>query len=127
MIRNDRSYVKTHEWAYCEGDTATVGISHHAQDSMGDITFVELPKVGAVVTQGKECGVIESVKAASDIYSPISGTVSEVNGSLESAPEVINSDPYGEGWLFRVKPFSKEDPAAHMDAAAYESFLESEA
>jgi glycine cleavage system H protein len=127
MIKDDRKYAKTHEWVLRSGDTATVGISDHAQDALGDITFVELPKLGATLKQAKECGVIESVKAASDLYSPVSGRVIEVNGTLETAPEAINSDPYGNGWMFRVTGLEDAEFAALMDAAAYAEFLESEA
>jgi glycine cleavage system H protein len=127
MIKDDRRYSRTHEWVLRSGDRATVGISDHAQDALGDITFVELPKVGAVLTAEKECGVIESVKAASDLYSPVSGSVAEVNTSLQTAPEAINADPYGSGWLFRLTGLADAEFAALMDAAAYAKFLESEA
>lgn len=127
MIRDDRHYSKTHEWVLRSGDSAAVGISDHAQDALGDITFVELPKIGTVLVQEKECGVIESVKAASDLYSPVSGKVMEVNGSLETAPEAINSDPYGAGWLFKVSGLNDVEFDRLMDAAAYGAFLESEA
>jgi len=126
MIADDRRYAKTHEWALLDGDAASVGISDHAQDSLGDITFVEIPEVGATVIAGKECGVIESVKAASDLFSPVSGTVSEVNSSLETEPEKINSDPHGEGWLFKVSGVSDDEYAALLDADAYAAFLETE-
>jgi glycine cleavage system H protein len=126
MIADDRRYTKTHEWVLLSGDSTRVGISDHAQDSLGDITFVELPAVGTTITAGKECGVIESVKAASDLFSPVSGTVTEVNSTLESEPEKINSDPHGEGWLFKVSGVSQEEYNKLMDGAAYGSFLESE-
>jgi glycine cleavage system H protein len=126
MIADDRRYTKTHEWVLLTGDSTRVGISDHAQDSLGDITFVELPAVGTTITAGKECGVIESVKAASDLFSPVSGTVTEVNSTLESEPEKINSDPHGEGWLFKVSGVSQEEYNKLMDGAAYGSFLESE-
>ena len=124
---DNRRYAKTHEWVVVEGSVATVGISDHAQDALGDITFVELPKAGAELTQDKECGVIESVKAASDLYAPVSGKVTEVNSALETAPEAINSDPYGSGWLFKVELAGDGGVAALMDNAAYATFLESEA
>ncbi|MBN1308434.1 MAG: glycine cleavage system protein GcvH [Chitinispirillaceae bacterium] len=127
MVKDDRKYSKTHEWVLRSGDTAVVGITDHAQDALGDITFVELPKTGTVLTQGKECGVIESVKAASDLYSPASGTVTEVNGGLETAPEAINADPYGNGWLFKLSGLNETEFDRLMDAAAYGAFLESEA
>lgn len=119
-------YSKTHEWVKIEGSTAIVGITDHAQDALGDITFIELPKAGAALRREKECGVIESVKAASDIYAPISGSVTEVNEDLETAPEAINSDPYGKGWIFKCTGFKADEISSLMDAAAYEKFLESE-
>ena len=124
---DNRRYAKTHEWVLVEGATATVGISDHAQDALGDITFVELPKTGTELTQNKECGVIESVKAASDLYSPVNGKVIEVNDALETAPEAINSDPYGNGWLFRMELAGDGGVSALMDGEAYAAFLESEA
>lgn len=127
MVPADRKYAKTHEWVKIEGDLAVVGISNHAQDSLGDITFVDLPKTGAQVRGGSECAVIESVKAAGDLYSPVSGTIAEINESLETAPEKINSDPYGEGWIIKIKDFNTADLDNLLDAAAYENFLESEA
>ena len=124
---DNRRYAKTHEWVLVEGATATVGISDHAQDALGDITFVELPKAGTQLTRDKECGVIESVKAASDLYSPVDGKVTEVNDALDTAPEAINSDPYGNGWLFKVELAGDGGVAALMDGAAYAAFLESDA
>ena len=126
MTPNDRKYTRTHEWVKIEGNITIVGITEHAQDALGDITFVELPKVGTKVEKEKECGVIESVKAASDLYSPISGSISEVNTELETTPEVINSDPYGKGWIFKITNFNEAELDSLMDAAAYESFLETE-
>jgi glycine cleavage system H protein len=126
MVPQDRRYTKTHEWVKIDGDMAVVGITDHAQDSLGDITFIEPPKPGASLTKGKECGVIESVKAASDLYSPISGTVAEVNATLESAPETVNKEPHGEGWLFKVKDFQQQDIDDLMDSGAYTQFVESE-
>ncbi|NLG16683.1 MAG: glycine cleavage system protein GcvH [Fibrobacter sp.] len=126
MTPADRKYSRTHEWVKIEGDIAVTGITDHAQDALGDITFVELPKKGSQVSKEKECGVIESVKAASDLYSPISGAISEVNEDLETAPEVINSDPYEKGWIFKISNFNKSELDSLMDAAAYEKFLETE-
>jgi glycine cleavage system H protein len=126
MVVADRKYSKTHEWVKVDGAIATVGISHHAQDALGDITFVDLPKPGAKVEKGKECGVIESVKAASDLYSPVSGTVKEINQSLTTAPEAINKEPYGNGWMFKLDKINPADLNDLMDAAAYEKFLETE-
>jgi glycine cleavage system H protein len=124
MVAKDRKYAESHEWVKIDGDLAVVGISDHAQESLGDITFVELPSVGAAVQKGKECGVIESVKAASDLYSPVSGEVAEVNGELESAPEKINGSPHEEGWLFKVRNVDAAELESLMDAAAYADFLE---
>jgi len=126
MIPSNLRYSKTHEWVKLENDTAAVGITDHAQDTLGDITFVELPKVGAQLKQGGEAGVIESVKAASDLISPVSGAVASVNGALDSAPETINGDPYGAGWLYTLKLSDVSEANGLMDAAAYEKFLESE-
>jgi glycine cleavage system H protein len=124
MVPSDRKYVDSHEWVKIEGDLAVVGITDYAQDSLGDITFVELPAVDAEVTKGGECCVIESVKAASDVYSPLTGVIAEVNSALEGEPEKINASPYEEGWIFKVKSFDAAEVDALMDAAAYEKFLE---
>jgi len=127
MIPNDLKYSKTHEWVRIgDGGVARVGITDHAQDTLGDITFVEPPKVGAVVKKGVEAGVIESVKAASDLLSPVSGEVVSVNGALASAPEAVNSDPYGAGWLFEVKIADSSEVGGLMGAAEYAKFLEAE-
>ena len=125
-LPDDRSYLKTHEWVKIEGDTAVIGISDHAQDSLGDITFVELPAPGTKLTRGSEFGVVESVKAASDLYAPVSGEVSESNGRLENEPETVNASPYDEGWLIKLKNVDTADSGELMDAAAYQSFLDSE-
>jgi len=122
----DRSYAKTHEWVKIEGDEATVGITAHAQEALGDITFIEPPKIGTAVKAGGPCGVIESVKAASDLYAPVSGQVLSVNDALESAPEKVNSDPYGEGWIFRLSKVNAADAASLMSADAYDAFVKSE-
>ncbi|MFP4416397.1 MAG: glycine cleavage system protein GcvH [Chitinivibrionales bacterium] len=127
MIPEELLYTETHEWVKLQGDTAVIGISDHAQDSLGDITFVELPQVGSQLEKGKECGVIESVKAASDIYSPVRGEVSEINEDLESEPEKINSSPYQEGWLYKVKNIDTASLDSLMDADAYKQFLEKNA
>jgi glycine cleavage system H protein len=123
---NDRKFTKTHEWVKTEGGKAIVGISGHAQEALGDITFIELPAVGKKVSKAESCSVIESVKAASDIYAPVSGEIAEVNTSLETAPEEINKDPYQRGWLFSIKNFDAADVSGLMDAAAYDAFVESE-
>jgi glycine cleavage system H protein len=127
MAPSDLRFSKTHEWVRIDGGAAAVGITDHAQDTLGDITFIELPKPGAAVKKGGEAGVIESVKAASDLLSPISGEVLTANSALVSTPETINSDPYGAGWLFTVKIADMAEADTLMDAAAYEKFLETEA
>ena len=126
MTPTDRKYAKTHEWAKEDGDTVIVGISDHAQEALGDITFVDLPQVGQTVEKETECAVIESVKAASDIYAPVSGEISAVNSSLEEAPETINKDPYDSGWLFKLTKVSKEDLAGLMDATGYDNSIKEE-
>ena len=120
----DLKYSKTHEWVKMEGDIARVGITDHAQDSLGDVTFVELPKMGANVKKGGDAGVIESVKAASDLFSPVTGEIISVNDNLESAPEEINKDPYGSGWLYTVKIADISELDDLMDASSYEKYLE---
>lgn len=120
-------YATTHEWARDEGDgTVTVGISDHAQESLGDVVYVEQPEVGSTVTGGEEAGVVESVKAASDIYSPVSGEVIAVNELLEDAPETINGSPYDDGWFFKVKMSDPSELESLLDAAAYEAVAENE-
>lgn len=113
-------YAASHEWVRIEDAMATVGISDFAQESLGDVVFVELPEVGREAEAGAEIGVVESVKAAADIYSPIAGTVVEVNAALEDAPELVNEDPYGKGWFFRLRPLDGvADAAGLLDADAY--------
>ena len=120
-------YTDSHEWARPESDgTVTVGITHHAQDLLGDLVFVENPVLGRKLKKGEECGVVESVKAASDIYAPISGEVVAVNGDLETAPEKINEGAYG-AWMFRLKPSNPAELAALLDAAGYQKLVEAEA
>jgi glycine cleavage system H protein len=126
MTPQDRKFTKTHEWVKLEGTLATVGLTDYAQDSLGDITFIELPPVGKKIIKGKGCCVIESVKAASDIYAPVSGEVAEVNKALESHPEQINSDPYGGAWIMKISGVTDGDAADLLDAAAYDSFVASE-
>ncbi|WP_419787578.1 glycine cleavage system protein GcvH [Pseudodesulfovibrio sp.] len=124
MIPEDLKYAKSHEWCKIEGDVATVGITHFAQEQLGDLTFVELPEVGEIFEAGAEMGSVESVKAASEIYSPVSGEVINVNGDLEDAPEKVNEDPYGAGWMLKFKLSS--EPDGLLDAAAYTALVESE-
>lgn len=115
-------YVSSHEWLRLEADgTVTVGITDHAQELLGDIVFVELPEVGANLAAEEQAGVVESVKAASDIYAPIAGEVVEVNAELVDAPETANTDPYGAAWFFRIKPADVADLDGLLDAAAYEA------
>ena len=119
----ERRYSKTHEWVTVDGKTATVGISDFAQAQLGDVVFLDLPKPGRKVSKGETFGVIESVKAASDLYSPVNGTVAAVNDNLTAHPELVNSDPYGEGWLLRVD-LAGEPPSDLMDEAEYKKAAE---
>ena len=113
-------YLKSHEWARLESDgTVTVGISEHAQEALGELVFVELPALGKFITAGTAAAVVESVKAASDVYSPVAGTVIAVNTSLSDAPETINSDCYGNGWMFKLQPLDSDPLAGLMDAKTY--------
>ena len=113
-------YAKSHEWLRLEDEgTGTVGITDYAQGSLGDITYVQLPKVGATLKQGSPFGVVESVKAASDVYAPMGGTVVAVNTALDSAPETLNKDPYGGGWILKLKPANPAESGALLEAAAY--------
>jgi glycine cleavage system H protein len=122
----DRLYTKEHEWVKIDGSTATFGISDHAQSALGDIVYVELPKPGATLAQGKPIGVVESVKAVSDIYAPISGTVTEVNGAIEDDPAKVNADPYDTGWLVKIKIANPEEAKSLLDAAAYDELVKAE-
>ncbi len=120
IIPAELRYTESHEWVRANDDgTVTVGITDHAQHLLGDLVFVEIPEVGRVVTAAESCAVVESVKAASDVYSPLDGVIVEVNEALADNPELINQDPYGEGWIFRIKTASTLD--ALLDAAAYEA------
>ena len=119
-------YTKEHEWVHAEGDTATVGITDHAQSELGDIVYVDLPKVGGKVEAGKSLGSVESVKAVSDIYSPVSGEVLAVNEVLATAPEKLNTDPHGEAWLVKVKISSPAAVEGLMNAADYEAYVGAE-
>jgi glycine cleavage system H protein len=119
-IPADLLYRDSHEWVREEGDeTVVVGISDHAQAALGDMVFVELPEMGSIYGQGDACAVVESVKAASDIYAPVSGEVIEVNSALEDEPELVNSDPYGDGWLFRMQLDDASELGDLLDADAY--------
>ena len=120
-------YTASHEWVKVEADgTITVGITQHAQELLGDMVFVEAPAAGRKLSAQEECAVVESVKAASDVYAPVSGEVIAANSALDSAPEQINSDPYG-AWIFKMKPDSAADVAALLDSAAYQAVVDSEA
>lgn len=124
QIPADLKYVDTHEWLRLEDDgTVSIGITFHAQELLGDVVYVELPKVGAVLAEGASAGVVESVKAASDVYAPIAGEVVAVNEDLEGTPELANQDPYGAAWFFKVKPSNPAALDACMDAAAYAALL----
>ena len=125
MYPDDRRYTKEHEWVLGEGDAATVGISNYAQDQLGDIVYVELPEVGKEVAKGEVIGSIESVKAVSEVYAPLSGTVMAINDELDGAPETMNGDPHGGGWYCKMKPSDAGELADLMDAAAYGQFVES--
>lgn len=118
----NRKYTKTHEWIALEGDIATFGLTDHAQSELGDITYLELPEVGDAVKAGDSFGVVESVKAASDVYSPIDGEVIEVNGAAVDGPEVINSSPYDDAWLVKVRVADPSQLEALMDTAAYDEY-----
>jgi glycine cleavage system H protein len=120
-------YAKSHEWARVEDDgTITVGISDHAQDALGDVVYVELPEMGADVVASGEAGVVESVKAASDIYAPVSGTIIAVNTALEDAPETVNESPYEDGWFFKLKPSDLGELENLMDMSTYQKLCEAE-
>jgi glycine cleavage system H protein len=125
-IPNNLKYLDSHEWARVESDgTITVGISDHAQSALGDLVFVEVPEVGKALTKGGAAAVVESVKAASDVYSPVSGEVIANNSeALSATPELVNSDPYGQGWLFKVKPSNSGELGSLLDAKAYEKVVE---
>lgn len=120
----DKRYTKEHEWVSLDGDIATVGITDHAQEQLGDVVFVELPELNREVTAGEACGVVESVKAASDVYAPLSGKVVETNPGLIDEPARVNSDAEGEGWFFRMKIGNAAAFDALMDRGAYDEYLE---
>lgn len=122
---NELKYAASHEWARVNEDgTVTVGITDHAQSALGDVVFVELPEVGTVLAAGEEAGVVESVKAASDVYAPISGEVIEINGALEDSPETINADPYGDGWFYKLKPSDETELEGLLTADQYQEEVE---
>ena len=123
MYPANLKYSKEHEWVKVDGGTATIGITSHAQNSLGDIVYVELPKIGTKYNAMKEFGVVESVKTVSTLYCPVSGEVIEVNSALSSKPEVINNDPYGEGWMIKIKMTDPSEPDKLLSASAYEALL----
>ncbi|WP_027857472.1 glycine cleavage system protein GcvH [Marinobacterium jannaschii] len=127
-IPSELKYVSSHEWIRAEDDgTVTIGITDHAQELLGDVVFVELPEVGAEIATGEETGVVESVKAASDVYAPVTGAVVAINEALEDEPDLANSDPYGDGWFYRVKLSDTAELETLLDADAYAEVCESEA
>jgi len=121
MYPDDLRYSKDHEWVRVEGSRATIGITSFAADELGDIVFVELPAAGTAVTQFASFGVVESVKAVSDLYAPVSGEVAEVNDALREKPELVNADPFGDGWMMRIELGAPDEVEQLMDAAAYQA------
>ena len=117
-------YTKDHEWARVDGDIATIGITEYAQGELGDIVFIEMPQVGDTTKQTESCASIEAVKAVSDLYAPVSGDVTEVNSALESDPQIVNKDPYGEGWMIKVKMSDPGELDALMSAEDYKKLIE---
>ena len=126
MIPQDLRYHKEHEWVRVQGGTAVIGISDHAQEALGDIVFFQLPKVGDKITAGQEIGEVESTKATSSIYTPVTGTVSKVNQTLNEQPELANTDPYGQGWVAVVDLADPKELDSLMDAKAYEAFIKAD-
>lgn len=123
-IPSDLKYAKSHEWVKKQPDgTVVIGITDHAQSALGDLVFVEVPKAGRKVGAGEACAVVESVKAASDVYSPIAGEVVDANATLANAPETLNQDPYGKGWMFKLKPSNAADLDKLLDAGGYEKVV----
>jgi glycine cleavage system H protein len=120
----DLQYTKDHEWVRSQGDTVRVGITDFAQEALGDIVFVTLPAVGSEVTAGSTCGEIESTKSVSDVYAPVTGTVVARNDSLDTVPELLNSDPYGDGWMVEIRPADGAGSPDLLDAAAYQAGLD---
>jgi glycine cleavage system H protein len=123
---DDLRYTREHEWARRKGTAVVVGITEYAQDQLGDVVYLELPEVGAAVKRGEPFGVVESTKAVSELFAPVSGTVAEVNAPLKDAPETLNADPYGEGWLIAVEPSTPRELDELMDPKAYQAFVEAQ-
>jgi glycine cleavage system H protein len=126
-IPNDLRYTEEHEWARVEGASATIGITHHAQEALGDIVFVDLPEVGRAIKKGESIGAVESVKAVSDLFSPLSGKITASNGDLGSAPDSVNKDPYGAGWMVKVELSAPAEVDQLLGADAYQALLAKEA
>ena len=125
-IPSELRYLRSHEWVRLEQDgTVTIGITDHAQEELGDVVFVELPEIGAVLGAGDEAGAVESVKAASEIYAPLTGEIVDVNGTLEESPETVNGDPYNDGWFFKMKLEDEGELVDLLDADAYADFIDS--
>jgi glycine cleavage system H protein len=127
MIPEGLRYTKDHEWAREDGELVVIGITHYAQDQLGDVVFIEMPAVGKAVAAGDTFGVVEAVKTVSDLYAPLGGTIAEVNPALADQPGLVNQSPYGEGWMIKIKPAAAGDFAALLDAPAYAALLESHA
>ena len=123
MYPSEYRYTKEHEWVHLQGGVATVGITEYAQKELGDVVYVELPKIGTSLAAGQSFGTVESVKAVSEIYAPVSGQVTEVNSALGSAPETLNKDPHGQAWLVKLKVDDAKEIASLMDAAAYQAYV----
>ena len=123
MSEQNLKYTKEHEWVRVEGNIGVVGITAHAQDALGDITFIENPRIGTVFSQGEQTGTVESVKAVSEIYSPVSGEITEINKALENSPELVNQDPYVGGWLYKVKLKNKAEVDALLSYDEYQKLL----
>ncbi len=126
MYPDDLRYDKEHEWVRVEGDVATIGISHYAQDQLGEVVYVDLPSVGDEIKAGDAFGEIESVKSVSELFAPVSGEIVEVNGVLADAPETVNEDPYGDGWMIKVRMADASELDGLMSAAEYEAYVEKE-
>jgi len=126
MYPDNFRYTKEHEWVLVEGDIGTVGITDHAQEELGDIVYVDLPKAGAHLEQGKSLGSVESVKAVSDVYSPVSGEVTEINPLLASQPEALNTDPHGNAWLVKIRLSAPAEASGLMSAADYQAYIGAE-
>jgi len=124
MYPDDLKYTREHEWMRVDGNRATVGITHYAQDALGDIVYVSLPEIGDQITAGSTCGELESTKSVSDVYAPLSGEVVARNESLDATPELVNSDPYAGGWLFEVAPSNPAELDGLLDSAAYQGLVE---